>query len=335
MKIYVDNYLSRTGFICTKAKYPDIEFVKEKKNADLMILPSDWNSDSPVFKENSRAIYRMKYIAANNKGLYRRKGCRSGFCVDDKIEVPEAKNFCFTRNDFCKNPYLIHVPVDWNIARTISKPPLYWRLKDRVDRVSYYNRVYWKGNVGNHRTRRKIFDFFQKKPNPNFCIEEFKHRIYVEPCPASEHDNYLKELSNSDMSFVLRGDRPSTHSFFDVIQCGCIPICVNAMNIGWENIMENVEDYMLLFDLSKQTVKEIQAKILEVLSDKEKVLEMKKNCIHLFETFFRDTPSNFPWDEFRLAKCIEIYKNDFDVSKIDNKLICDEFLKLKGLDSKI
>jgi hypothetical protein len=335
MKIYLDSHSNDRNFIYTKTIYPDINFVDEEKNADLIIRYSDWDIDSPAFIEDSREIYNMQYIASNNRGPYRRTRVRSGFCVDDQIELPEVKNFCFTNNDFCKNPYFIQVPVIWNIPRTISKPKLYWRLKDRVDHVSYSNRVYWKGNITTHITREKIFDFFQENPHPNFCIESFERRVYVKPCPESEYDNYLKELSNSDMCFVLRGDRPSTHSFFDIIQCGCIPICINTMNIGWENIMENVEDYMLLFDLNKQTIKEIQAKILEVLSDKERVLKMKQNCINLFETFFRDTPSNLPWDEFRLAKSIQIYKNDFDISKIDSKLICDEFLKLKGLNSKI
>lgn len=314
-KVFKDKFLSED--ILKK-----IELTSEEQ-ADFCLKVSGWKSDTCNIKQEHNTIYWMRYLSASV-----RKNIRYGFCVDDRINLKPAKNFCFSRNDFCSDDRIIYLPVEFNTPHSISKNPYYWRDEPKIENIQYHNRLYWKGNIKNHETRKMIFDFYKNKDS-RFIVDEFKQSIYTKPCYSNEHDNFTKELLSSDASFCLRGDRPSTHSFFDMLQYGCIPITINCMDIGWHNIMHNVEDYMLEFDLRKHTIDYIHSSIEDLLKDKERVLRMKRNCINLFEKVFKfQGPS--AWGDFMVAKSIEIYKNNFDVTKIDNNLICEEYLNLKG-----
>ena len=168
-----------------------------------------------------------------------------------------------------------------------------------------------------------------------FDVSEFKFNVYATDVDPSIFTDHIERLSNSDVGFVLRGDRPWAHAFFDVIMAGCIPVMISSMNdYGWENIFENVDDYMLRFDLREHSMEYIHEQVVLLLEDKERVLRMKANIANFYNIFFKHNAS-FGFGEFLLAKCIEIYKNDFDLEKIDDKFICSEVLKLKGIDGKL
>ena len=111
---------------------------------------------------------------------------------------------------------------------------------------------------------------------------------------------------------------------------------INSMNdYGWENIFTNVDDYMLRFDLRDHNMEDIHQQVVLLLEDKERVLHMKNNIRKFHDKFFNHNNLRYGFSEFLLAKLVEIYKNDFDINKIDNKFISTEILSLKGLDSKL
>lgn len=309
-----------------------IEFVRNPKLADIVIKMGSWDDDAECLNKESRTIYMMPYIHGNATGKYTRKNMRNGFCVDDKIGLPKVKNFCFSGNDLCEDSRIITIPVGFNNEASVSQEPLYWQKVPKIENFKHTGKLYWKGNGRNHATRRLILDFFGGLPN--FDVSIFEYSIYKEPCPSEVYKTYTNCLSNSDMSFCMRGDRPSTHSFFDLLQYGCIPIGINCMDIGWENIINNPTDYFLNFALPEDSLEYIHSKILELLSDENKILKMKQNCVNLFELFFK-SQSKTAWGEFILAKCIEIFKKDFDPNRIDNTFVSSELLSLKGLNEKI
>lgn len=315
--------------------YTHINFVDNPKDADLVIVRAPLQKSSPAFDGVPKTIYLLD--VSPNRGTHRGfHEIRKGFCVDDAMNLPKLTNFSFSNNDICNDPHLIQIPCPFNDPVTINQPKLYWQLEKKID-IQYTEKVFWKGNF-THESRKNVFDYYTKKNDPRFTLEEFHHKVYLnKPQQLSNTDfynEYINQIQNSDMCFNLRGDRPSTYSFFDIIEYGCIPININNMEFGWENIMNNVGDYMLNFDLRTQSMDEIHKEIITVLEDRERVLKMKQNCIKLFNTFFKYTTDD-PWKEFILAKCIQIYKNNFDIEKIDNKLICTELLELKKIKEKI
>lgn len=314
--------------------FDSIKFVDSEDEADFSIVKSSIEEyDSEFFKER-----RKKYICLISALQYsQRKNIRNGYCIDDRIDnIPNFKNFCFSTNDFCDIPYLITMPHGPTSAKNVSQKPKYW-LDYNIQNTSFHNKVYWCGRSGTHSTTRKPFmNFYNSIDDSRFNISEFQFNVYggknIIPSIFTDH---IDRLSSSDAAFVLRGDRPYAFSFFDVIMSGCIPIMISSMNYyGWENIFENVDDYMLRFDLREHSMEYIHEQVVLLLEDKDRVLHMKKNIANFYNTFFRHS-ANFGFGEFLLAKCIEIYKNDFDIEKIDDKFICSEILTLKGLKGKL
>ena len=313
-----------------------VVFTDKPSEADIQINTSDWNSESSCFTNHEKQIYLMSYISSGSKNnkQFTRARIRHGFCVDDKIKgLPQPINFCFSHNDFCKNPYLITVPVGFNPPNGISQKPEYWKEKQKTQNIQYHGKLYWKGNSKNHFTRKTVLEYYENRDS-RFNVSDFSDSVYRAPCKAQVYENYIQKLLNADMSFCLRGDRPSTHSFFDLLQHGCIPVNINCMDLGWSNILSDVSSYMLFYDLTKQTLDEIHSDIIRILEDKDRVLKMKHNCVNLFETLFKNQTRS-AWGEFLLAKCIEIHKNDYDINKISNTLISSEYLQLKGFNQKL
>lgn len=337
VKIFVSPAIRpKHGWLPETRDYVGVEFVDVPGKADIKLLVEKWSDTSRTVISSDNNVYWMRYISGSGRAgnLYKRADTRSGIGVDDKIPgIPEVSNFCFTGNDFLKNPYLINVPVGFNTPERVSQPDQYWMSSEKYQDIRYTGRLYWKGNTDNHMMRREVINYYRDK-DPNFSVNSFEYNVYVDPCPEEVYTNYVSELKASDMSFCLRGDRPSTHSFFDLLQYGCIPVNINCMEVGWENILENVSDYMLNYDMISSSLDDIHTDIVNVMKDRERVLRMKRNCVELFETLFKDQPM-YAWGEFILAKCIEIYKNNYDVTKISNKLISEEYLTMKGLTSKL
>jgi len=145
----------------------------------------------------------------------------------------------------------------------------------------------------------------------------------------------MNELCHKDIAFVMRGDRPWANSFYDVIRAGCIPVMISSMNdFGWESIMNNVDDYFLRFDIRTQTMDYIHEEVCKLLEDKSRILQMKANIRKLYKTFFNHSCS-FGASDFIWGKCLNVHKNNCDLTKIDDKFICSDVLELKGLPGKL
>ena len=80
-----------------------VEFVDSKDRADFYILGRSFNNiNSEFLNTNSKTIYVMHSLPHN-----RRVNIRKGYCVDNRVDIPKLKNFCFSFNDFCNIPYII------------------------------------------------------------------------------------------------------------------------------------------------------------------------------------------------------------------------------------
>ena len=303
-----------------------INFVdNSSKDVDLYFTIKDWQEyDSNKVKPNEVSFLRSphKYV---HRGLL---SCRKGFCVDNRIlPRPDFNNFCLTGNDFCDIPYVIQAPLG----------PMFGDNKT-IKNETFHNKVFWSGSI-THETRANVLSFYNKVDDKRFDVSLFKDRpkrLYAGGLKTETYETYLNNLSKSDVVYMLRGDRIWAHTFFDIIRCGCIPVMINSMNdYGWENIFTNVDDYVLRFDLREHSMEHIHQQVTLLLEDKERVLHMKNNIRKLHDTFFKHSNLKYGFAEFFLAKCVEIYKNDFDINKIDDKFICPEILNLKGLSGKL
>jgi len=249
---------------------------------------------------------------------------RDGVCVDNRIpNLPDFNNFCFTQNDFCDIPYLIPKPFGPQFGNN-----------ETIKNENFHNKVFWSGTI-THSFRRDVTSFYEKVDDKRFDVSIFDQTIYRDGFKPGTYKTFLDNLSKSDVVYLLRGDRIWTNTFYDIIRAGCIPVMVNSMgDYGWENILKNVDDYMLRFDMREHSMEHIHQQVVSLLEDKERVLYMKNNIRKLHDTFFKHNVK-YGFSEFLLAKCIEIYKNNFDQSKVDNLFISPEILKLKNIKEKI
>jgi len=305
--------------------FKEICFVDSPDEADFSFINP--NATTPSNKNTIHLLSGLKRVRTN-------RNLRNGFCVDNKIDIPNIKNFSFTYLDFCNKPYIITMPSGPTHHKVVSQKPKYWLDYD-IKNTSFYNRVYWCARPSTHITRKEFYDFYNTVDDDRFNIIKFMSNVYQNETSPNIYTDYIEELSKSDISFVLRGDKTFANSFFDVIMAGCIPVMISSMNyFGWENILENVDDYMLRFDLREHSMEYIHEQVRLLLEDKERVVRMKANIANFYNTFFRH-PADVGFGEFLLAKCVDIYKKDFDLERVDDKFICSEILTLKGLKDKL
>lgn len=328
ISIYIKHSL-KERFI-GNVSFDKVKFVDSKDEADFSIKKVFFDDiNSEFFNNNRKTICFIQAIP-----YYKRVDIRKGYCVDNRADIPNLENFCFSSNDFCNIPYMIPTPNGPLPPRYCNQKPRYW-LDCNIKNIDFHNKVYWRGRLSTHESRKSIIEFYNSINDPRFNITELIENIYQTEANQNIYIDHIERLSNSDVGLVLRGDRPWAHIFFDVIMTGCIPVMISSMNdYGWENIFENVDDYMLRFDLREHSMEYIHEQVVLLLEDKERVLRMKANIANFYNKFFKHSAS-FGFAEFFIAKCVEIYKNDFDLEKIDDKFICSEVLKLKGIDGRL
>lgn len=301
-----------------------INFVNESDDFDFRFTQPSFNSYDPSATE-PREISFLKGV--RDKIDRKVINIRKGYCIDNRIlPRPDFNNFCFTHNDFCNVPYLIPAPFGPRFGNNTT-----------IKNENFNNKVFWCGAL-THSTRKDFLKFYNNPQikDSRFNVSRFGESVYVNGFKPGTYESFLDNLSKSDIVFLLRGDRIWAHTFYDIIRAGCIPVMISSMNYyGWENIFKNVEDYMLRFDLREHTMEYIHQQVVSLIEDRERVLYMKANIRRFHDMFFKHNCSTYGFSEFLLAKCVEIYKNDFDINKIDDKFICSEILNLKELGGQI
>lgn len=337
MKIWLDKEL--TFRYAKGISYDGVEFVTSSSqgNADLFFFKLHWSEyikDINRFQDNPNHVV---YVDFTDMRVRQHRNLRKNYNVDNCIDIPYEKiaNIIFSDLDFHKKKNIVPVFTGPTPNSFLKKEQAYWVTDKLPKNDTFHNNVFWKARQLTHDSRKVFFDFYKDIDDPRFEIEEFELNIYQGQGESTQFDSYMNELCQKDIVFVLRGDRPWAYSFFDVIRAGCIPVMLSSMNdFGWENILNNVDDYFLCFDIRTQTMEHIHEKVCELLDDKSRVLQMKANIRKLYRTFFNhasvDGASEFIW-----GKCLNIYENNFDLSKVDDKFICSEVLALKGLDGKL
>ena len=331
MNVYLPSKLN-DRFSCIDLDTVDLVDVENK--ADVIILtttPEAYLNNKEHYANNPNIFFLLSQFTRFRKNRHLRKN----YAVDNQAELPfsEFKNYKFTSNDFEDKPYIIPFFPGPTPGALVGKSANYW-LDDHINlNINHNNKVLWIGTVENHESREQVYNFYQKVNDNRFEISNFDESIYLKSIEASVYDNYIDKLCESDIAYILRGDRAWAHSFHDVIRAGCIPVMVSSMNdYGWENIINNVNDYFLMFDIRVHTMEFIHTKIVELLEDRERVLFMKANIRHLYKTFFHNSANS---EEIIIAKCLQIFRNDFNHNMIDDKVICNELLELKNIKEKI
>jgi hypothetical protein len=297
----------------------------------------------PNSKPEPKTIYRL---AIDNK-IHRRKNIR----VSDLSDQHYLNNTAFDgiifnthldlRGENIISKVLPHMPCD-----KISKNKDYFKETSNEE-FKFYNKCFWRGG-NTHITRTKVIDFLNSKNDTRLDLSLWRPttgRIYGQRSSKRpnewEYDEYFKNMSMSDIGLCIRGDRPSMYSFFDVVRAGAIPVCINTQypNLGWEHIGYNTNDLFLSYDLTKgDTLEDVYNGIDNLLKNKEKCLEMKKNLLKFYKEIYltdrshayeKTPPSFIGFADFFAAKFIEIIENNFVLK--DNKFFCDKVFEIKNL----
>lgn len=320
------NVFNKLGLNYTEYKKDaDITFIRKKD----VLQKKDYN-----FLENE--IYCMSKF-----DYYDRINIRDGECVDNRVDkelfekVEESSSFFISTNDICCKPRIIPGFYTVTPPELISKQQNYWMNERFEQNKKATGQVFWRGRADNHSSRKTFYNFYMRNEDTRFLVEHFTESIYEVPASASIYDNYMIELSNSDVGYVLRGDRPWAYSFHDVIRAGAIPVMVSSMNdYGWENILNNVDDFMLRFDLTKHSMSYIHEQVCTLIEDTDRVLFMKENVRKLYKTFFDYETVDISL-LLCLAKCIEIHQNDYRVENLDYTFISKNLIDYMNLPRKI
>lgn len=338
MKIYIDKLCQSR---IQDLSYKEIDFIyqsKDKHRADLILEIVDWNTyvnKLEHYSDNPHSVLILKNFPKQR--LLSNRHLRRNYYVDNSAAIPfnKFKNIFFSPNDFHKKDYIIPIFMGASRPEIVGKSNFYW-MQDKLNQnTNFHNQVFWRGQTLSHDSRINVYNFYQQTHDSRFKIESFKENLYINQGVAGVYDEYMHELSCSDIAYVLRGDRAWAHSFHDVIRAGCIPIMISSLNdYGWENILNNIEEYFLRFDIRKQSIEYIHEQVCNLLEDKDRVLQMKANIRKLYQTFFNNKAAESS-GELILAKCLDIYKNNFNINKIDNKFICSQALRLKQLKGKL
>jgi hypothetical protein len=310
------------GIFFSGISFEGVEFVDEFSDADFSFKKVDFSE----YDINDIKCNQISFVNGVRRNINRAEiRIREGFNIDNRISPrPNFRSFCFSCNDFYDIPYMIQIPCGPEFGDN-----------NIIENKKYNSKVFWSGRIFTHETRKDVFEFYDAVDDNRFEILNFNENAYQLGLKEGTYERYIDNLSKSDIVYILRGDRPWVNTFFDVIRTGCIPVMISSMNYyGWENIFENVDDYMLRFDLREHSMGYIHEQVVILLEDKERVLRMKANIANFYNTFFKHS-SSFGFSEFLLAKCIEIYKSDFDLERVDDKFICSELLTLKGFNNKL
>jgi hypothetical protein len=345
MKIYCKYILINKWL--TKCEDINYQIVDNKWKADHIILERV-NYHAENFKNNSIYLLDLPLYDNELKSKYRKKfkwKARKGDCIHNLLiesegmidKISQTNSFFFTTDDVCGINQVIPTFITGTPNKLIGKEINYNMKENLPENNKFNNSVYSKFSERTHRYRKTFFNFYEGINDPRFKIRKFRKNIYKGQGEgtAINYDRYISKLCSSDISYVIRGDRTWTFSLHDVLRAGCVPVMINSFNnYGWENICENVDDFMLRFDLNIHSMDYIHESVCELLSDKKRLLKMKNNVKKLYDVFFSSS-FNENIMLFKAAKCIDILKNNFQINKIENKMICKEVLSLKNLNSKL
>ena len=337
-RIFIDGINYYSGLFDSKLNTDYVrqfEYVNDQTESNISYFHKIDITSTLLKKNISNTLFHV-----NTKYKFR-QGIRSGYCVDNQLSLGvHNKNCLLTTLDMCDSNNIIQTGLGHTPNKCISKQPGY-HLKELNKNNSFHNKVYWSGSI-THSDRNVLLDFYTNNITDNrFLIQEFippsgNKSISRVPISSLIHDKHIMRLVNSDIVYIIRGDRPMTHSMLEVFRAGCIPVFINISDLGWEHVLSRKNDFMLSFtlDLKNHSFNSIHEQVATLLEDRQRVMHMKNNIKKLYNTFFANYDGD-PWFPFHFSKLIDLSRSQFNITNQSQKLINDETLKLFSLDFKV
>ena len=282
--------------------YPDMfQEAKDQDSSDVLIEFA--NSYSHLYKIDANNYH--KTIVFLQARIQERPLMKSGFYVDEPqlqgiYNVKKILDECllvFTNLDFNpKESNYCFIPFSFNYYKNISQEKNYWQKGLMQEHKT--NRVYWSGSVWTHSSRnitKQLMDYEDSR----YVLKEWKPktssgeeaRVYGlnKPDP-SEYQRYISNLSASQITLVIRGDRPWLFSFLDVLRAGTIPVFIDTLypELGWENLDILFSDIGLQFNSAIDSVECIKSQIDELLDDNTRMNHMKGKINHFYSKHIKN-----------------------------------------------
>lgn len=310
---------------------------------DLLDPSIEFRVTSPqnLLLENKETIFKLTSMRDKKTNI--RQGNLVDQCWADKYIKHCNTNPIFTIFD-CVGENVVNFPLGFIPCDCISQTIDYYRSYSPAY-PKYHNKVFWSGSGFTHNIRPTLIDFIQtqSQSNKNIDVNYWKPdgNPYgkIKPQP-SEYTKYFERLKSSDIFLVIRGDLPWLNSFFDALRAGCIPVCIDTFyaNLGWENIGIKTEDIILDLHTNVNSLDEIYEKIIELVSNKDKVLHMKDtirnfyNKYILTDRYLNKHHTRFHlagWGDFYVAKVLELVENNYQIK--NNQFICAKVKEIKNI----
>jgi len=339
MNIYINNIDWET-VICNNNLNSDyvaqFKIVDKRIDADAAYFHKIDYNDSRVYQQSTNTVYNVDAIKSSR--YLKNNNIRAGDWVDQKLPIwNKTKNILMTSLDV-KNDNIIPTLMPYTPGKFISKDQYHWMTHQIPTNESYHGKVFWSGSR-THQLRGQFLDFYKNINDDRFSISNFVPptgdlSIYKIPVSKVIYNTYMNNLTESDIVYIIRGDRPSTCSTLDALRAGCIPVFINCTeNLGWHHIFKDPDNFRLSFNINNgDTFESIHEQVVELLQNKERVLFMKSNVRKFYDTFFKDKKS--AWEPFYFAKVIDLYNKRFKIRSRET-LFSPEVMKLYGVDSKI
>lgn len=325
----ISYYTKHPKLVKLLSLYPEVfAQVQDQSVSDLSIIISQRLDDRHPWHSNQVKFFTPKGELRNRKLIRTSR-------LNDQELFNDKQSTIFTRGDAI-GQNIIGYPLGYNNPTVISTPDKYWLDYDQNAASKYHGqRVFWSGSK-THKSREIINDlnqFNDRRFNLSFWTPvgndpSKQATVYAgdnKPRPQ-EYANYMNKLCSADAALLVRGDKTWCNSFFDLLRAGVAIFFIDTEyhNLGWHHLGYDVNKMFGVFDTDKQTPHQIYQGIVEIIEDRDRLMEMKSLARDFYVKYILtdrlyDQPwgsTHNGWADFIAGKLLQIYNNNFQL--VDN-----------------
>jgi hypothetical protein len=311
-----------------------IYFVDDIISSDFILITLRANSSiSEINKcKNDYILYKLKVIFYIYALQINDRSRENYYNTDSQYDdIFDDEYIFFTSMNVTPRKNIIFVPLppmpsDFLNGSHIAKLKVYDEKK-----IKYTQQIYFSGSP-THQIRTTVCDFFKNKQNCKIKLNDNISFFWEKKITNDYYAKHILNCLNSDITLLIRGDREFCYVFCDYLYSGNIICFINAnsyINLGFEKIGFDVNKMFLFYDINNISIDQIYEELVLLLTDKNKILEMKKTIKKFYDDFIYvdrafssyDTKSvlyaHIGFTHFYIAKLIEIYHNNYILK--DNK----------------
>lgn len=305
--------------------------VKDPHNADVLLKKWDIHDNNNIYEDPNhyKTVYVHHSLRAARMDMHKKMSMRKGMNVDQcdcYVRNPHQPRMLFSHLDLDYTK-AIYVPVSFIDHVRIGQKKDYWYNNNNNNNpITYHKRAYWSGNIANHEFRDWVYKAIHNLPN--ILSTPQNNDVYAKHHKPDQrfYQNMISNIRQSDIFFVIRGDLPSTFTFFDTISNNTIPCEIGCRYGGmdWQSIGYNVNDILITLEPTQTlTNGNSYKKILDLMHKPKKIIHMKNTIKDFYMRFIAtDRPYQqrchyligLGYMDFVVAKILQFIDNNYTVA---------------------